>query len=116
MNNLAYQVERKQAQTTQKTAVIVEKGNITKGEVLLLTFLAITFFLAAIFAISNYTAIYSVHSDIQTLQSEIDRKTVEVEDLKLQVAALSEPDRIVDIAKNELGLELNEKNVKVITE
>ncbi|WP_165820751.1 cell division protein FtsL [Pueribacillus theae] len=120
MDNLAFQTRRKQ-QHAQKhvkktSTVVVEKGRITKGEVVLLAILAITFFLASVFVISNYSSINSINRDIQAVQTEIDAKTRENQDLELQVTELSDPDRIFNIAKNELGLELNEENVKVITE
>lgn len=120
MSNVAYQLRERQEQTQQRinkpSTVIVEKGRITKGEVMLLTALAIVFFFASIFVISNYATIQSLNRDVHVLQSEIDNKVRTNEDLQLQVKELSEPERIMSIAKKELGLTLDEKNVKVITE
>lgn len=120
MSNVAYQIREKQVQDQQRinktSTVIVEKGRITKGEVFLLTLLAVIFFVASIFVISNYASIQSLNRDVHALQTEIDGKVRTNEDLQLQVTELSDPDRIMQIAKDKLGLTLNEKNVKVITE
>lgn len=118
MGNLAHQTRKRQhQQPVRKTStVIVERGKITKGEVALLFILTTIFFMASILVISNYASINSVNRDIHAYQTEIDAKVKENEDLQLQVTELSEPDRIFNIAKNKLGLELNEKNVKVIAE
>ncbi len=120
MSNVAYQIREKQAQSGHRShrssTIIVEKGKITKGEMLLLTGLAFVFFIASILVISNYAMIQSLNRDIHALQTEIDEKTQINENLQLQVTELSEPDRIMSIAKNKLGLTLNEENVKVIAE
>ncbi|MFA8437594.1 cell division protein FtsL [Pueribacillus sp. YX66] len=120
MGNVAYQLREKQEQAQQRinrsSTVIVEKGRITKGEVVLLTVLAIVFFLASIFVISNYATIQSLNRDVHVLQAEVENRVRINEDLQLQVTELSDPDRIMTIAKEKLGLSLDEKNVKVITE
>lgn len=120
MSNVAYQLREKQEQNQKRmnksATVIVEKGGITKGETILLSLLAIVFFLASIFVISNYATIQSLNRDVHVLQSDVENKTQTNEDLQLQVTELSDPERIMSIAKEELGLTLNEKNVKVITE
>ena len=120
MSNVAYQFREKHQQSernvNQPSTIIVEKGRITKGEVILLLLLTIVFFVASLFVLSNYATIQSLNRDVHVLQSEIDNKLTTNEDLQLQVTELSEPDRIMSIAKEELGLTLNEENVTVITE
>lgn len=118
MSNVAYQIREKQEYRKQRlnktSTVIVEKGRISKGEAFLLTLLAFLFFVASVFIVYNYASIQTLNRDIHVLQTEIDNKTRINEDLELQVTELSEPDRILKIAK-ELGLTLNENNVKVIS-
>lgn len=118
MSNVAYQIrerrEQRQEQVNKTSTVIIEKGRITKGEVFLLTFLALVFFAVSILVINNYATIHSLNREVHTLESEIENKQRINNDLKLQATELSEPDRIMKIAKEKLGLTLNENNVKVI--
>lgn len=119
MSNVAYQIrerreQRQQERVNKSSTVIVEKGRITKGEVMLLTFLALIFFVVSVLVINNYAKIHSLNREVHALESEIENKQRINDDLKLQVTELSEPDRIMKIAKEKLGLTLNENNVKVI--
>lgn len=120
MNNVAYQIrerrEQRQERVNKTSTVIVEKGRITKGEIVLLTFLALIFFAVSLFVVNNYATIHSLNREVHALQSEIENKQRINDDLKLQVTELSEPDRIMKIAKEKLGLTLNENNVKVIVD
>lgn len=118
MGNVAFQIrerrEERQERVNKTSTVIVEKGRITKGEVFLLTFLCLIFFAVSVLVVSNYAAIHSLNREVHALESEIENKQRVNDDLKLQVTELSEPDRIMKIAKEKLGLTLNENNVKVI--
>lgn len=119
MSNVAYQMRdtaREERHIKKSSTVVVEKGRITKGEVILLSLLAAAIFIASLFVLSNYSTIQSLNRDVHALQTEIDKHVSANEDLQLQVTELSEPDRILLIAKEKLGLSLNEKNVKVITD
>lgn len=118
MSNVAFQIREKQEHRQERinktSTVIVEKGKISKGEVFLLIALALIFFAVSILVVNNYATIHSLNREVHSLQSEIDNKQRMNDDLKLQVTELSEPDRIMKIAKEKLGLSLNENNVKVI--
>ncbi len=121
MSNLARQLERKKiagdTQHQQRTKTLSEKTSkhrITVGERFLYfaTILGVVF--ATYFIISTYASIYIVNKEIHTLERTIAAQTTDNEALHLQVTELSAPDRILKIAKDKLGMELNDKNVKVV--
>ncbi|OIJ09802.1 cell division protein FtsL [Anaerobacillus arseniciselenatis] len=120
MSNLARQLERKriadhtQEQRTKTVRESSGRRRITIGERLLYfaTILGLVF--ATYFIISTYASIYIVNKEIHTLERTIATQTTENEALNLQVTELSAPDRILKIAKDELGMELNDNNVKVV--
>lgn len=120
MGNVAHQLGKKslhERHRVQKpTTVLVEKGRITKGEIMLLVLMAIVFFAVSIIAISNYASINSINRDIHHYEMNLHAKTDSIEELQLQVTELSEPSRILNIAQKHSGLEFNEENVKVVIE
>ncbi len=79
--------------------------------------LYITFIIAvAIFVVSllhTQGQIQTTTMEIQKIESEVEEVAKQNEDLKVQVSELSTYERIWEKAK-ELGLTLNEKNVKVV--
>ncbi|RNA69693.1 cell division protein FtsL [Alteribacter keqinensis] len=105
-----HQPERQLKQKKQR----VFKGGITRGEKIIypLTFLAVVF--AAYVMLSNYATIYIANHEIQKTERSITEQSSVNEGLSLQVKDLSEPDRILHIAQAELGMELNDQNVRVI--
>ncbi|TKD71753.1 cell division protein FtsL [Pseudalkalibacillus hwajinpoensis] len=118
MSNLAYkyqqqQTQKKQAEVKQK-AVYIERGRITKGEKLLWMMLVLAFVTASIFMVSNYASIYNLNTSIQQVESEQRAQLKQNEELQVKVTELSAPDRIMDIAQNELGMKLNDQNVEVV--
>ena len=118
MSNLAYkyqqqQTHKKQAEVKQK-AVYIERGRITKGEKLLWMMLVLSFVAASIFMVSNYASIYNLSTSIQQVESEQRAQMKQNEELQVKVSGLSAPDRIMDIAQNELGMKLNDQNVEVV--
>lgn len=118
MSNLAYkyqqqQTQKKQVEVKQK-AVYIERGRITKGEKLLWMMLVLAFVTASIFMVSNYASIYNLNTSIQQVESDQRAQMKQNEELQVKVTGLSAPDRIMDIAQNELGMELNDQNVEVV--
>jgi cell division protein FtsL len=119
MGNLARQLERKriadipdhQRQVQQE---ISKKLRITPGEKFLYLTTLIGVVFATYFIISMYASIYIVNKDIHSLESSISAQMLNNEALQLQVTELSDPNRILQIATNQLGMTLNDKNVKVI--
>jgi len=92
----------------------VFKGGITKGEKLIyvLTTIAVIFVLYLI--LSNYATMYSYNHQIQQTETIITQQEDVNNGLMLQAKELSDPERILHIAQNDLGMELNDKSVKVI--
>lgn len=88
---------------------------ITPGEKILLAAFAIMFCFFAVKIVSNEASIYQVNRELQVAEGVIDKQEKANTDLKIQVSELSAYDRILDKAK-ELGLNLKDKNVKVVEE
>ena len=99
-------------QQTQQT-VVIKKARLSIGEVLLLCALALMVTFASVKIVSNQAAIYETNKEIQKVEASIDEQGKINDDLKVQVAELSTYERIWAKAQ-ELGLKLNEKNVKVV--
>ncbi|RXI98109.1 cell division protein FtsL [Anaerobacillus alkaliphilus] len=116
MSNLARQFETKQNHTisTNVQNKPLRKNRITSGE----KFLYFTTIFGIVFAtylvISTYASIYITNSEIHSLERSINEQITNNEALQLQVTELSAPDRILQIAKDQLGMTLNDKNVKVV--
>jgi cell division protein FtsL len=118
VSNLAYQVQQKRQQNhvaqPERTTLPAPKRGITKGEKLLWLITALALLIGAITILTNYATIYSVNKEIQVVESEIQTEEKVIDDLTLQVAELSAPKRIKTIAKEELGMTFNDKNVEVV--
>lgn len=116
MSNLAQRLDRRQKQSVQiKTTTVVKRQRLSFGEKILgLLFCAIVLFVAT--KIVTYQAsIYEVNKEIQQLEVSIQEKQKENGDLAIQVSELSTYERIWEKAV-QLGLMLNENNVKVVQE
>ncbi|MFK3959394.1 cell division protein FtsL [Guptibacillus hwajinpoensis] len=118
MSNLAYKYQQQQTQKkqveTKQQAVHVERGRITKGEKLLWMMLVLTFVAASIFMVSNYAKIYNLNTGLQQAEADQRAQVKQNEELQVKVTELSAPGRIVNIAEEKLGMELNDQNVEVI--
>ncbi len=118
MSNLAYKYQQ-QHQTqkqveTKKQAVYVERGRITKGEKMLWMMLVLTFVAASIFMVSNYATIYNLNTGLQQAEADQRAQVKQNDELQVKVTELSAPGRIVNIAEEKLGMQLNDQNVEVI--
>ncbi|HWO95089.1 MAG TPA: cell division protein FtsL [Bacillus sp. (in: firmicutes)] len=115
MGNLAYQVREKQSEQQKQVQKVRKrkKFRFSIGEKVLYA----GFFAGVIFGsiqiVSNHANLYAINSDIQALESKISSQERANNELKLQVVELSTYERIWAKAK-ELGLDLNENNVKVV--
>jgi cell division protein FtsL len=118
MSNLAYKVQQRNAERAreqvQQKQVVIRRGKITAGEKVLWTAAIILFLIGSILVVTNYATIYTVNKDIQVTNQTMNNESKVVSDLKTQVTELSEPARIWKIAQEQLGMTLNNKNVKVI--
>lgn len=104
-----------QEQHVQRAPKKKRKRNIrwTIGEKMVF----VSFFAFALYSsvtiISNQFTIYHVNKEVQQLQTSIEEQEKRNRDLYVQVKELSTYERILAKAK-ELGLTLNENNVKVV--
>lgn len=120
MSNLARQLERKRVHETQVQheeriqQSIKRKFRFSKGEKFLYFSTIVGLFIATYFIISTFASIYVANSEIHSLEKSINIQNSSNEALRLQVTELSAPDRILQIAMEELGMTLDDKNVKVV--
>ena len=106
--------EQPQHQSSPKKQKKVDRSPLITGKekVLYITFV-IAIALVAVSILHTRGQIQTTTIEIQKLESEIQGITKENVELKVQVSELSTYERIWEKAK-ELGLTLNEKNVKVV--
>ncbi|MFZ4450242.1 cell division protein FtsL [Salibacterium aidingense] len=117
MDNLAQQIQRqKQERQTLHKQVQTHHipGKVTKGEKILVFSMVLAVVIAAFILISNYANIYTQQREIASLNQSINEQTETNRSLELEVAELSAPDRIMYYAKEELGMELDDEQVRVI--
>nr|WP_263328103.1 cell division protein FtsL [Neobacillus sp. Marseille-Q6967] len=117
MSNLARKFQQQQVEKTvqEQRSVKTKKYWLTPGEKIIgLVFTGLVCF-GAVHIISNQAEIYQVNSDIQELQTSIKEMEKVNSDLAVQKSELSTYERIWEKAK-EMGLVLNENNVKVVHE
>ncbi len=117
MSNLAYKVKQNhqyQPQVTPETKVAIRKRkNVTLGEKVLATIFACAMLIGSIQIVSNQVTIYNANIDIQKMETQVLDQTRQNSELSVQVQELSTYERIWAKA-HEMGLFLNENNVKVV--
>lgn len=120
MSNLARKYEQQKVEKTNQSVQANPKrlseerrSVITPGEKILVAIFAAVFCFLAVQIVTTQAAIYDVNKDVQHVESTIEKQEKANNDLKLQVSELSMYERILEKAK-ELGLNLKEKNVKVV--
>ena len=101
-----------QQQTNKQSKKI--KRFISKGEKTLLVVVLSVITLLAVMNIQVQSEVRSTSTDTYGLEKKIDATTKENTDLSIQVSELSTYERIWEKAE-ELGLKLNEQNIKVVT-
>nr|WP_295971538.1 cell division protein FtsL [uncultured Bacillus sp.] len=122
MGNLANQLRREQqVEHKQKDKFHVNKRATDKnslfspGEKILGVIFGAFVCFGAVHIISNQASIYALNKDIEVTKKDIQEQQRINSDLNIQVSELSQYDRIKEKAR-ELGLELNDQNVKVVQE
>ncbi|MFJ7970653.1 cell division protein FtsL [Psychrobacillus sp. NPDC096389] len=90
-----------------------QKKLLSKGEKILLVCLLSVVTILSLMIIQTQTAVRATTTDISQIEKQIDTTSKENTDLSIQVSELSTYDRIWKKAE-ELGLKLNEQNVKVV--
>lgn len=120
MGNLARKLQQErhyeQQQQTVKAPqkIKVKSPWLSPGEKILgLVFTGIVCF-GAVHIVSNQAAIYEINKEIQDTKASIQEQTKVNGDLEMQISELSTYERIWGKAK-ELGLKLNENNVKAVS-
>ena len=113
MSNLAMEREKQTEQTSSvpKQAPKARTTKVTRFEKLLYGMFIAFLLYACITLIGNKADLYKVNADFSKLQRSIEEQKKINDDLKAEVEQLSRYDRIAKKAK-EMGLEVNEDNVK----
>ncbi|MFD1705792.1 cell division protein FtsL [Siminovitchia sediminis] len=115
MSNLARQLQENQS--IQPKDVQVQKVQrhvkISPGEKLLFLLLAAFIIFMSVKILSVQADIYEVNKELQEVETAIQNHEKITSDLDMQVDELSRYERVWKKA-NELGLNLNENNVKVV--
>ncbi|MEI2663988.1 cell division protein FtsL [Rossellomorea sp. LJF3] len=120
MSNLARNYEQQNVEKSYQSVQAKPKrlneerrSVVTPGEKILVAIFAMVFCILAVQIVSTQAAIYDVNKEVQHVETTIEKQEKANTDLKLQVSELSTYERILEKAK-ELGLNLKEKNVKVV--
>ncbi|UXH45507.1 cell division protein FtsL [Rossellomorea vietnamensis] len=120
MSNLARKYEQQNVEKSYQSVQAKPKrlneerrSVVTPGEKILVAVFAMVFCILAVQIVSTQAAIYDVNKEVQHVETTIEKQEKANTDLKLQVSELSTYERILEKAK-ELGLNLKEKNVKVV--
>lgn len=87
------------------------KSRISKGEKFIYTISLAAVIFVIYLLLSNYASIYIANHEIQQNERAIQEQMKVNEGLSLQVMELSDPERILSMAKD-MGMVLDENNVK----
>lgn len=104
--------EQEQVQTKKRIKRI--KTKVTLGEKFIVAAMIAAAFAILSVVIFNYASIYSTNKEIYQLEATIGQQIQKNEGLTLQVVELSAPDRILNLAYEELGMDLDDDKVKVV--
>lgn len=104
-----YKESESQPRTRTKTKVV----GIKRMEMAIYIALVILIATVSIYVLSLKMEAYNYQSDITSTEQTIDVKNGEISELKTEVTYLASYDRIYEKAQ-ELGLDLNNSNVKVV--
>lgn len=115
MSNLARKLQQEQQQRVAEAPKKkkIKQSWLTPGEKLLILIFGLAICFGGTQVVTSHAAIYELNKDIQVLEASIQDQTKVNNDLEVQVSELSTYERIWAKAK-ELGLMLNENNVKVV--
>ena len=115
MSNLARKHQEYASSQQQEVQIktVQRHARISPGEKILFFLLVGFIIFMAVKIITVQAAVYEVNKDIQVVESSIQEQAKVNDDLAMQVDDLSKYERVWKKAK-ELGLNLNENNVKVV--
>ncbi|MBK3494494.1 cell division protein FtsL [Viridibacillus sp. YIM B01967] len=100
--------------TVQQPKISPSKRILSKGEKFLLVAMVTAIALMAVMNLNTQSALNTTSIEIQKIEKKIDETKKQNAELSIEVSELSTYERIWNKAKD-LGLKLNEKNVKVVT-
>jgi cell division protein FtsL len=122
MSNLAMKIEQQrqekqmhQQMPVSEPVIIKRRASITPGEKFLIILFVGLFLFGAISIVAKSYSVYQANIEIQKTEAKIEEQTKLNSDLHVQVEELSTYERIWKKA-NELGLELDQNNVKSVNE
>lgn len=105
--NLALVPERKPQQMRQpekQRGKVVRRRQLPIGEKLLYIFTVAVCVAVAGLIIYHYAEIYQTNRQIQEINRQYEQTTGQMKELQREVERLSDPKRIIDEAKNKLGM------------
>lgn len=105
--NLALRPERKPQETREterRREKVVRRRQLPIGEKLLYLFTVAVCAVVAGFIIYRYAEIYQINRQIQEMNRQYEQTTGQMKELQREVERLSDPKRIIDEAKNKLGM------------
>ncbi|HWO77856.1 MAG TPA: cell division protein FtsL [Bacillus sp. (in: firmicutes)] len=118
MSNLARKLQQQQQihvqpQPKHQPSKKIRPGKLTPVEKILGLVFALFLTVLSAQLIASSAGLYQINKDIGQLESEIIQQERKNQDLENQVSELSRYERIMEKAK-ELGLKLDENNVKLV--
>ncbi|TWI55782.1 cell division protein FtsL [Halalkalibacter nanhaiisediminis] len=106
--------EQEQRQVQTKKRIHRVRMQMTLGEKAIIAMMAVMSFIILSIVVHNYVSIYSTNQEVYQLEAAIGEQVQQNAGLSLQVLELSAPDRILDLATEELGMVLDDNKVKIV--
>ncbi|RST75399.1 cell division protein FtsL [Siminovitchia acidinfaciens] len=115
MSNLARQLQQNNSVQQQEVQItkVQRHAKVSPGEKILYLLLTAFIIFMAVKIVTVQAAVYEVNKEVQEIERTIQKHEKINADLSMQVDELSRYERVWKKAK-ELGLNLNENNVKVV--
>lgn len=105
--NLALQPQRKPEQTPNQTRDrerVLRRRPLPIGEKLLYLFTLVVCAIVAGLIVYRYAEIYQMNREIQEINRQYEQRAEQLKELQREAERLSDPKRIIDEAKNKLGM------------
>ena len=105
-------VQRHRYEATEVDIQPIPRKRITSGEKTLWIMGIVTIFVMCLTIVGNGAAIYNGTRQVSQIQDKLDNTLSTNSGLKTQITQLQAPGRIIQFAKDKLGMTLNVNNVK----
>jgi len=112
---LAYDLQENQSVVRQRSEKRTKKLTMPIEEKLFYLFSVIFIVALASIVISGYAQITEINYSIQKTEQSIEKIQKENEQLQIEIANLSAPERIIKLAQEKLNMALNEEQVIVLS-